>query len=65
MVVLPVKKTIVLACEKGLVFSPMIMTVGKILPWGEFQLPLGNMKATNAFVPFNGDLANVNFTISS
>jgi hypothetical protein len=27
------------------------------------QLPLGNMKATNAFVPFNGDLANVNFTI--
>jgi hypothetical protein len=25
----------------------------------------GKMKATNAFVPFNGDLANVNFTISS
>jgi hypothetical protein len=30
---------------------------------GEFQLPLGNMKATNVFVPFNGDLANVNFTV--
>ena len=32
---------------------------------GEFQLPLWNMKVMNAFVLFNGGLANVNFTTSS